>query len=1301
MEFRILGPLEVREGDRVLPLPGVRQRALLSILLLHANEVLPASLLIELLWGDRPPPSAAKGLQVHISELRKLLGKDCIYTRAPGYALRVDPGELDLERFEKLVGEARQLPPDDALSRLREALALWRGRPLSEFAAERFAAGEVLRLDELQLEALEQRIEAELALGRHAGLIGELEALVREHPLREGLRASLMLALYRAGRQAEALTVYQDARRALVDELGLEPTRVLQDLEQAILRHEPGLDLPSVAPSRSRPRPEHASATPATAAPERKLATVLFVDLVGSTELGEQDPERSRALLERYYDTAAEAIESAGGTLEKFVGDAVLAAFGAPTGQEDHAERALHAALAVRSRCTELFGTSLAVRIGANTGEVVVGRAREGSSFVTGDAVNVAARLEQAAEPGQILVGERTATAAEGAFEFANPTRVSAKGKAGGVSCRTLVRALALTRPRGVAGLQCVFVGRDRELELLQTTFRRTVEGREPHLVTILGEAGIGKTRLVDALLELLAHDPTAPTCYAGRCLPYGRGVTYWPLAEVLKSHLAGSEDDPEQVIRAKLGERQILAVTLGLEPPAGLHPLAVHERLHGAWVDFLEELAAERPVIVLVEDLHWGEEPLLDLIDRVRREVAGSLLVIATARPELLDRRPEWGAGGRNTTQLWIEPLSSRDGQQMLEQLLDAELPVQLRRLVLERAEGNPFYLEELLATLIDRGLVQRRDGRWVVLDPSDRFAVPDSVQSVLAARIDLLDPAAKAALQAAAVIGRVFWAGPVAELTGTPDVEWRTLEDRDFIRRRARSTLAGERECTFEHALTREVAYAGLPKARRGRLHAALATWLERIGESRDEYAPLLAHHYAEAVRPEDVDLAWPGDSEAELEPLRAKARSWLRRAADLAQSRYALDEQIGLLRKAVALEPDPIETVRLWEEIAHAHALTYDDDGFREAVLRAIALCTDDEKRAALFGEGAFQSAIRWQKEADRELIEDWSRQALDFSRSATRARGYALVARALCRPAEAEADAREAERIGLALDEPELYSYALFARSDVALAAGDYDDARPVVERRLEVLDRIADPDHRADALWAALPAYLGQGRFDDARRVASLHDEVASGLTPHHRLHAVAVLLEVEQLAGDWQRIRELTPRAEQAEASNTTRCLHNRLALLVCALASAYLGDDDEARRLELRSEASGVDHYGRTESLIWLALHRRELADVERLLEELERPKRSLIRSRKFAPVAARLDALAALGRKETLEHDAPPLLRPGTYLEPFALRALGVVRRDPTLVEQAERCFDATALAWHAAQTRLMLAAGPALSN
>jgi class 3 adenylate cyclase len=1293
MEFRILGPLEVREGDRVVPLAGTRQRALLSILALNANAVVPSARLIELLWGERPPRTAAKGLQVHVSELRKLLGKNSILTRAPGYLLAVEPEELDLDRFATLVAVARELAPEDALSRLQEALSLWRGRPLSEFAEERFAAGEMLRLEEMHLEALELRIEAELALGRHAGVVGELEALVRENPLREQLRGQLMLALYRSGRQAEALAAYQDARRALVEELGLEPGRALQDLEQAVLRHDPALDAELRAPTRPLPAVVPSPPPPPATVPERKLATVLFVDLVGSTRLGEQDPERTRALLERYYEAVAKEIEDAGGTLEKFAGDAVLATFGAPAGQEDQAERALHAALAVRSRCNDLFGSALALHIGVNTGEVVVGLARERSSFVTGDAVNVAARLEQIAEPGEILVGERTAAAALGAFEFGAPTTVPAKGKADGVRCRKLVRALAFARPRGVGGLQRVFVGRDRELELLQATYRRAVEGREPHLVTIAGDAGVGKTRLVGAFWQLLAGESPEPVRRAGRCLPYGRGVTYWPLAEVLKSHLGIFEEDPETSVRAGLGAREILAVTLGLEPPSELHPLAVRERLHSAWVDFMEELVSDRPAVVLIEDLHWGEEPLLDLLDRVRREVAGPLLLVATTRPELLDRRPDWGAGGRNTTQLWLEPLSAREAEQMLEQLLETEVPERLRRLVLDRSEGNPFFVEELLATFIDRGLLKREHSGWTLREPLADFAVPDSVQSVLAARIDLLDAPAKAALQAAAVVGRVFWAGPVGELTGIPNIDWRTLEDRDFVRRRHGSALAGEREFAFKHALTREVAYSSLPKARRGRLHAVFAGWLERLGESRDEYAPLLAHHYAEAVKPEDVDLAWAGEGEAQLEQLRTKARTWLRRAAELARSRYAVDEQMSLLRKAVELEPDANERVRLWEEIAHANALVYDDAGFRVAMRNAIAACSNRAKRAELFGEGAFQSAVRWQLEADRELIEDWSESALELAGGKSRARAHALVARALCRPKEAEADAREAETIALTLDDPELHSFALFVRADVALAAADYDEARRLVERRLETLSRVDDPDHRADALWAALPAYLGGGRFDEARRIARRHDEVTSGLTYHHRLHGVAVLLEVEQLAGDWERIRGLTPRAERAAEENTTRCLHNRLALLTCALASAYLGDDNEARRLEERSEASGVDHFGRTESLIWLALHRGDLAAVERLLDELERPRNSLIRRRKFSPVAARLDALAALGRRETLERETPQLLRRETYLEPFALRALGLVRADPRLVERAAASFEAMALGWHAAQTRRLL--------
>ncbi len=1295
MDFKILGPLEVADEGRLLELGGSRQRQLLAILVLHPNEVVSSDRLIDQLWGAKPPPTAAKSLQAHVSRLRKALGAGGrLATHGSGYTLTAAVDDIDAALFERLIERGRgRLSAGDAggaAADLHEALQLWRGPPLSDFAYEAFAQAEIARLEELRVTALEERIEADLALGRHAGLVGELEALVTEHPLRERLRAQLMLALYRSGRQAEALAAYQDARLALVEELGLEPSRTLQDVEQAILRHDPALDLEREAPAPIPPpepdlgRSQEPELKPA---PERKLATVLFVDLVGSTELGEQDPERFRALLERYQDAATAEIEAAGGTVGTFAGDAVLATFGAPAALEDHAERALHAALAVRSRCEELFGGAIALRLGVNTGEVVVGRAREGSSFVTGDAVNVAARLEQAAEPGEILVGERAASAAQGVFEFGEP---ATKGKADGVAGRRLVRALAATRPRGVAGLRSSFVGRQRELELLQATYRRVVEGREPHLVTIVGDAGVGKTSLVGALWERFERESPEPVRHAGRCLPYGRGVTYWPLGEVLKSHLAILESDPEELVRTRLGEREILAVTLGLEPPSDLHPLVARERLHTGWVEFLEELVAERPAAVLVEDIHWAEQPLLDLLDRLRREVAGPLLLVATARPELLDRRPDWGAGGRNTTQLWLEPLSPPDAKQMLEELLEAELPAGLRRLVLERAEGNPFYLEELLATFIDRGLLERSNGGWVARDPPPDFAIPDSLQSVLAARIDLLDATAKAALQAAAVVGRVFWASPVAELLGGAEIDWLALEERDFVCRRPGSTLAGEREFAFKHTLTREVAYSSLPKARRGRLHAAFAAWLERLGEGRDEHAPLLAHHYAEAVRPEDVDLAWPGE-EDEVERLRAKALFWLRRAAELAGARYALDEQIGLLRRAVELEPGNAE---LWRAIARAHARKYDQGGFRTAMLSAVELSSGAEA-AELYGELAFWDAFRWAHAEDRELIEGWIERALELATPASPARARALVARSYCHPEEAEAAAREACAIAESLPDVELRSYAYHASADAALAEGRYDEAREWAERRLELLDRISDPDHVADVYWSAIPGYLGRGRFAEARRLAELHDEVTSGLSPHHRLHGVAFLLEIEELAGNWETIRELTERAEQAVEASTP-CVHRPRSLVVCALGAACLGEEEEARRLESLADELDAEEYGRVvDARLRLALVRGDLERAERLLAESERPAKTLIRSTKLAPAAARLDALSALRRREALEEEAPPLVQAETYLEPFALRALGVLREDPILLEQAAERFDAMALAWYAAQPREMLVA------
>src|SRR5262245_23877069 len=385
---------------------------------------------------------------------------------------------------------------------------------------------------------------------------------------------------------------------------------------------------------------------------ERKLATLIFADLVGSTELaGSQDPERTRALLERFYDLMADEIRMAGGTVEKFAGDAVMAVFGAPASLEDHAERALHAAIAMQRRMQDLAGDVPALRIGVNTGEVVTGRAREGSSFVSGDPVNVAARLEQAAESGEILVGERTVTLVRGAFEFGEPQVIEAKGKSGGVACRHLLRALSLMRPRGVLGLHRAFVGRDDEMATLERVYDEVVDAREPRLVTILGDAGVGKTRLVREFWERLGSRSPEPLRRTGRCLSYGEGVTYWPLGEVLKEHFGISESDPPAAVLSALRPREILGLTLGLDVAHGLHPLAARDRFQDAWVEFCGVVSAERTLVMLIEDVHWAEDLLLDLIERLAVHTRGSVLLVATARPELLESRPGWGARVPGTT--------------------------------------------------------------------------------------------------------------------------------------------------------------------------------------------------------------------------------------------------------------------------------------------------------------------------------------------------------------------------------------------------------------------------------------------------------------------------------------------------------------------------------------------------------------------------------------------------------------------------------------------------------------------------
>jgi class 3 adenylate cyclase len=1028
---------------------------------------------------------------------------------------------------------------------------------------------------------------------------------------------------------------------------------------------------------------------------ERKVATVLFADLVGSTELAsDEDPERVRALLERFYDAMGSEIQSAGGTVEKFAGDAVMAAFGTPAALEDHAERALHAALAMQRRLSELFGDRLALRIGVNTGEVVVGRSREGSSFVSGDAVNIAARLEQAAGAADILVGERTVAAARGAFEFGEPTKVDAKGKPGGVTARRLVRALTLMRPRGVSGLKRAFVGREGELELLQATYNRVVGERRPHFVTVMGDAGVGKTRLVRELWERLGAESPEPLRRTGRCLPYGHGITYWALGEIVKEQLGVRESDPPEIARAKLGEHEILGLALGLEVAGDLHPLAARERLHEAIVVFLEELTAERPLVVLVEDIHWAEEPLFDLLERILRQVNGPLLLLATARSDLLDRRPAWGGGRRNMTILGLEPLSTDDASHLLDELLTADLPAPIREVVVSRAEGNPFFVEELVGSLIDAGVLERENGGWRAGDLPPGYAVPDSVQAVLAARIDLLGEVEKGALQAAAVIGRVFWPGPVRDLIGGSNPDFDALEERDFIRRRAGTSLEGEREFAFKHALTREVAYSSLPKARRARLHAEFAGWLERVGEGRDEWAALLAHHYAEAAREEDADLAWTG-SENELARVREKTVHWLRRAAELAIERYEIDESLALLQRAIELAPEGEIAAAIWLEIGSASALKYDGEGFWTAIQQSLQLSSDPVTTARAYSDLAFQASIRggmWKAHPDPETVDGWIERALALTAEETPERAHALIAHANVHPETGERSAREASALAERLGDDELRSWALMARSQAAFAVDQFGESMTWAQRRFDFETAISDPDHLVEMRESAIPPAAALGRLREVRRLAHEHAQRTQHLSPHHHVHSVSLSVEAEELAGDWEAIRALENQVEQAVVANReTPCVRNARSLLLCAAARAYGGDDTRARDLEQAAEEFGLEGHDHAlhAARIRLSFARHDLDALKRLAEA-DVQHRVVFDMQTFA---ARLDATAALRDRARVEEQAPRFLLSKTYLEPFALRALGIVRDDRALIDQALERFRTLELDWHAAQTEALI--------
>ncbi|HWO69199.1 MAG TPA: adenylate/guanylate cyclase domain-containing protein, partial [Actinomycetota bacterium] len=705
---------------------------------------------------------------------------------------------------------------------------------------------------------------------------------------------------------------------------------------------------------------------------ERKVVTVLFVDLVGFTSRADRaDPEDVRAILRPYHALLRREIDRWGGTLERFVGDAAMAVFGAPVAREDDPERAVRAALRILEELPDLnreHGLDLEVRAGIATGEALVtlgARPEAGEGIVAGDVVNTAARLQAAAPVGAIVVGEGTYRATREAIDFQALEPIRLKGKAEPVPAWRVLGARSrfgtdLEQPR------TPFVGRDDDLAVLQQAYRRAVRERSLQLVTVTGEPGVGKTRLVTELRRWVDDRPEIVSWRQGRCLPYGEGVAFWAIGEIVKAQAGILESDGPEAARRKLGE----AVEAVVEDPrdrgwllGALGPLVGlggdqgldRGESFGAWRTFLEAVAQARPLVLVIEDLHWADEGLLGFLEEtLDRTTDVPLLVLCTARPELYDRHPSWGGGKRNSTTVALSPLSDEETARLVAAILDqAVLPAETQRVLLEQAGGNPLYAEEFTKMLVDRGTLSRDGGTWAIREGA-AIPVPETVHAIIAARLDTLTPDRKALLQDAAVVGKVFWSGALASMAGTDESAVREamheLARKELVREARRSSVEGQAEYAFWHALVRDVAYGQIPRAARIGKHRAAAAWIERLaGDRVADVAELLAHHLGSAL-----ELAVASGLEAEAAELREQARRVFVLAGD--RVRY-LDERraAGYYRRALELTPEghpehPEILVR-WSDAASDVGLIGFDEarrGFERAIEAFRA--RGDHRRAA---------------------------------------------------------------------------------------------------------------------------------------------------------------------------------------------------------------------------------------------------------------------------------------------------------------------------------------------------------------
>ncbi len=868
---------------------------------------------------------------------------------------------------------------------------------------------------------------------------------------------------------------------------------------------------------------------------ERKLVTILFADVTGSTELGENlDPEDVRALMGRYYAHARRIVSAHGGTVEKFIGDAVMAVFGLLQAHGDDAERALAAALALREAVAgdSVLGASFQLRIGVNTGEVVTtSDPSSGDFLVTGDAVNVAARLQQTCNPGEIVASERTANAAQSAFFFDAARQIEVKGK------RQPLSVFPLKGPRPARQMERPpFVGRKQDLLQLSLLLTRTLEERHPQLASIVAPAGTGKTRLLEEFLSRLDPADGFQTATA-RCLPYGQTLTYWPLRGLL-SGLLGAEVSRPLVTDAFLkgGYKaddaarlaDLVLATLGIEGEGS----GDRESIFAAWRLLIEVLAQQSPRIMVFEDLHWASDSLLDLVEHIiHLRTHAPLLMIALSRPELMDRRPAWGGGHYNFTALALQPLTTPQTRELVGRLV-ATLPEATRDQIVARSGGNPFFALELA-----RGLAEQRQA-----GDAAHGALPDTVHGAVLARLDLLSPTERAALHVASVASRAFRLEMIQAVLGDTSLQeveaaLDGLVARDLI-------VPGEGNTfLFRHILIRDVAYGTLSRVERIRLHTAIAVWLETAaGERLDEFAELIAYHYREAVlltRQSAVPLELP------VEP--ARAIRFLRRAGELASRSGAYAEARNHLQTAIDLAPEA-ERTPLYEQLGDSmligdtafQAYSQAVESWRRAgagdpkvgarlLRKLLVLCTRSylarpPKREELL-------ALRAEAQQLADAADD------EYERRRLRIVDIFLMMSAKELPPAQEGEQLKTDGLAaIAYFEQQgdwgAFSEALDGYSMILGKAGDFDAVVATVERRLAAPQ--LPPRERAEALYLKAQMRFALEDYDGC--IALVRERLAQ-LRPGEPLGqmygAISLAADAAFISGQWSELNTLAPFLER------------------------------------------------------------------------------------------------------------------------------------------------------------------------